>query len=115
LLFAAFPASAAKIDDQFQSWLEKDLWPDAKAGGVSKKTFDAAFAGVTPNLKLPDLVLPGAKPETPKKQHQAEFGSPGNYFAEKIIGAVASGGRARASRNGKALAAIERQYGVPAG
>lgn len=115
LLFAISPASAAKIDDQFRSWLEKDLWPDAKASGVSKKTFDAAFAGVTPNLKLPDLVLPGAKPETPKKQHQAEFGSPGNYFAEKTVGAVTSGGRARASRNAKVLAAIEKQYGVPAG
>ena len=72
------PAQAQSIDAQFRSWLEKDLWPDAKANGVSKKTFDAAFAGVTPNLKLPDLVMPGEKPKTPKKQLQAEFGSPGS-------------------------------------
>jgi lytic murein transglycosylase len=111
----AFPAFAAKIDDQFRAWLETDLWPDAQKNGVSKATFDTAFAGVTPNLELPDLVMPGEKPKTPKKQLQAEFGSPGNYFAEKTIGAVTSGGRARAGRYGKTLAAIEKRYGVPAG
>jgi lytic murein transglycosylase len=82
---------------------------------VSKATFDAAFAGVTPNLKLPDLVMPGQKQKTPKKQLQAEFGSPGNYFVEKTIGAVTSGGRARAGKFGKTLSVIEKRYGVPAG
>src|SRR5690606_37320507 len=81
----ALPASAAPIDDQFRAWLSGDLWPDARANGVSKATFDAAFAGVKPNLKLPDLVLPGQKQTTHKKQHQAEFSSPGNYFAEKTV------------------------------
>ena len=65
--------------------------------------------------KLPDLVMPGEKAKTPKKQHQAEFGSPGKYFAEKTIGAVTSGGRARAGKHAKTLAAIEKRYGVPAG
>ena len=73
-VFLTIPASAAKIDDQFRAWLQTDLWPDAKAKGVSKQTFDAAFSGVKPNLKLPDLVMPGEKPKTPQKQHQAEFG-----------------------------------------
>lgn len=107
------PASAAKIDDQFQAWLQNDLWPQAKSEGISKQTFDAAFAGIKPNLKLPDLVMPGEKPKTPKKQHQAEFGSPGNYFAEKTVGAVTAGGRARLAANAKTLAAIEKRYGVP--
>lgn len=116
LLFVAPPpAFAQSIDAQFRTWLEKDLWPEAKANGVSKKTFDAAFANVSPNLKLPDLVLPGQKAETPKKQLQAEFGSPGNYFAEKTVGAVTAGGRSRAGRFGKTLAAIDKQYGVPVG
>jgi lytic murein transglycosylase len=114
LLGAPYPATAAKIDDQFRAWLESDLWPEAQAQGVSKQTFDAAFAGVKPNLKLPDLVMPGEKGKTPKKQHQAEFGSPGNYFAEKTIGAVTSGGRARAAKLAKTLAAVEKKYGVPA-
>ncbi|MDR7033393.1 lytic murein transglycosylase [Mesorhizobium sp. BE184] len=107
------PSSAAKIDDQFQSWLQADLWPEAKAKGISQTTFDAAFDGIKPNLKLPDLVLPGEKPRTPKQQRQAEFGSPGNYFAEKVIGAVASGGRARSGKYAKTLAAVEKRYGVP--
>ena len=95
LAFAAVawvaPASAAKIDDQFRTWLQTDLWPEAKAKGISKKTFDAAFDGIKPNLKLPDLVKPGEKAITPQKQHQAEFGSPGAYFAEKTVRAVTSG------------------------
>jgi membrane-bound lytic murein transglycosylase B len=115
LIVFATPASAAKIDDQFQAWLAKDLWPEAKAKGISKATFDAAFSGVSPNLKLPDLVLPGEKPKTPKTQHQAEFGSPGNYFAEKTLGAVTAGGRTRAGANARTLAAIEKRFGVPAG
>lgn len=113
-LFAT-PASAAKVDDLFRNWLATDLWPEAKSHGISKATFDAAFAGVTPNLKLPDLVMPGEKAKTPKKQHQAEFGSPGAYFAEKTIGAVTSGGRARASKYAGTLAAIEKRFGVPGG
>ena len=107
------PVSAAAIDDQFRAWLQNDLWPEAKAKGISKKTFDAAFDGVKPNLKLPDLVMPGEKPTKPRKQEQAEFGSPGAYFAEKTIGAVVTGGRARAAANAKTLAAIEKRFGVP--
>ncbi|MFD2052700.1 lytic murein transglycosylase [Mesorhizobium calcicola] len=112
-LGASAPASAAKIDDQFRAWLQDNLWPEAKAKGISKKTFDAAFDGIKPNLKLPDLVKPGEKATTPQKQHQAEFGSPGAYFAEKTIGAVTSGGRAREATNARTLAAIEKRYGVP--
>ncbi|MGB3390855.1 MAG: lytic murein transglycosylase [Pseudaminobacter sp.] len=111
VLLPVAASQAAKIDDQFQAWLRNDLWPDARSRGISQNTFNAAFAGISPNLKLPDLVLPGTKPKTPKKQHQAEFGSPGNYFAP--IGGVTSGGRSRAGQYGKTLAAIEKRFGVP--
>lgn len=118
-IFAAIgPAPAAaqsKIDAQFQSWLSGDLWPEAKAAGISEATFDQAFSGLKPNLKLPDLVLPGQKPTTPKKQHQAEFNSPGNYFAEKTVSGVVGGGRARAKSLTRNIAAIEKRYGVPGG
>ena len=77
LLLVAFPASAARVDDLFRQWLADDRWPAASARGVSRATFDAAFDGVKPNLDLPDLVMPGETAKTPKKQHQAEFGSPG--------------------------------------
>ncbi|RRI06522.1 lytic murein transglycosylase [Mesorhizobium tamadayense] len=113
IFLLSLPARAAPIDDQFQAWLQTDLWPEAKAKGISRKTFDAAFIGVKPNLKLPDLVMPGEKPTTPEKQHQAEFGPPANYFAEKIIRAVTAGGRTRESANARVLGLIEKRYGVP--
>jgi lytic murein transglycosylase len=116
LIFLAFPAQAqSKLDSQFRTWLEQDLWPQADQQGISRATFDAAFVGVRANTKLPDLVLPGQKPTTPKEQHQAEFGSPGNYFAEKTIGAVTKGGRAREGQFRDVLATVEQQYGVPGG
>jgi len=113
LLALLLPASAAQVDDQFRAWLKADLWPEAKAKGISQKTFDAAFDGVKPNLKLPDLVMPGEKPKPPQKQHQAEFGSPGAYFAEKTMRAVTAGGRARIQKNAATLSAAEKRFGVP--
>ena len=113
-LLAAAPAIAqSSIDQQFQQWLKRDLWPEAKRLGVRSKTFDAAFRGVTPNLKLPDLIIPGAKKKVPKKQRQAEFRSPAKYFAPNIIGGVISGGKKRLGQFGSALKAIERNTGVP--
>jgi lytic murein transglycosylase len=110
-LLAGRPAAAATIDEQFRSWLSADLWPEAKARGISQKTFEAAFAGIRPNLDLPDLVMPGATPSAPKRQRQAEFGSPANYFAH--VGGVTGAGRARAGQHAALLAAIEQRYGVP--
>ena len=47
---AAFTAtSAPAADPGFQKWLT-DLWPQAQALGVSRKTFDAATRGVEPDL-----------------------------------------------------------------
>jgi len=109
---AAAP-SKAETEAQFRTWLDRDLWPEAKAKGISRATFDKAFSGVKLNWKLPDLVPPGTKPTTPKEQAQAEFGSPGKYFNEKTIGHVAAGGKARAGQYASTLAAIEKQYGVP--
>ena len=114
VLIATGFAQAQSIEAQFRNWLETDLWPQARAQGVSRSTFDSAFKGVSPNLKLPDLVLPGQKPGN-QKQHQAEFGAPGAYFAEKTIGAVAAGGRARAAEHARTLRAVEQRFGVPSG
>lgn len=103
----------SRLDTQFQSWLERDLWPDAKAAGVSRETFEGAFTGVKPNAKLPDIVLPGQKEQTPKTQHQAEFNSPAGYFKESVVANVTNGGRSRAKNLGRTLSAIEKNYGVP--
>ncbi len=110
---AASSASRANVEKQFRQWLSAELWPDAKRNGVSRDTFEAAFAGVTLNWKLPDLVPPGTKAKTPKKQRQAEFGSPGNYFSQKTLASIAASGRGLAKKHARTLAAIERKYGVP--
>lgn len=107
-------AQSGKLDGQFRSWLDNDLWPQASAKGVSRQTFDSAWAGVKLNLDLPDLVMPGKKPKVANKQHQAEFSSPANYFAEKTLAAIVSGGKARAGEHGRTLKAVEKKYGVPA-
>lgn len=116
IIVGALPAAAqSTIDAQFRTWLEEDLWPDARTEGISRRTFEAAFDGVSPDLDLPDLVLPGEDGDVPARQHQAEFRAPGAYFAENVVAGVTRGGRERAARLGDTLAAIEARYGVPAG
>ncbi len=101
------------VERQFQQWLGSDIWQEAQAAGVSRGAFERALAGVTLDWDLPELVPPGTQPAPPKVEWQSEFGSPGNYFGEKNLAALASGGRARLDRWSGAIAAIERQYGVP--
>jgi lytic murein transglycosylase len=115
-LFLASTISAASketINAQFRTWLESALWPQAQREGISRAVFDSALGAVSVNLDLPDLILPGQKPKPPKNQHQAEFQSPANYFNEKSMSALVSGGQARGRQYAKALAAIEKKYGVP--
>ena len=113
LTIPAFAASQAAVEKQFHAWIESDIWPAAKANGISRKSFDRAFAGVQINWKLPDLTPPGEKPKKKKKQSQAEFSSPGPYFDEKRLTTLASNGRSYASTHARLLKQIERKYGVP--
>ncbi|MCV0351651.1 MAG: lytic murein transglycosylase [Nitratireductor sp.] len=110
---AAGAAAAQSVEAQFRNWLASDLWPEAQRRGISATTFNASFANVSPNLKLPDLVLPGESKPRGDRQHQAEFRAPSAYF--KHIGGVVSGGRARAGKLNGVLSAIEKRYGVPRG
>jgi lytic murein transglycosylase len=110
---SALAASKEAINKQFRAWLESSLWPLAQGEGVSRITFDAALGNVSVNMELPDLVLPGEKPKPPKNQHQAEFSSPANYFSERTISALVSGGKARAGQFKNVLVQIEKKYGVP--
>jgi lytic murein transglycosylase len=109
----AFAANQAKVEKQFAAWIESDAWPAAQANGVSRKSFDRAFAGVKINWKLPDLTPPGEKPKAKRKQNQAEFASPGPYFDEKRLAGLAASGRSYASTHAKLLKQIEKKFGVP--
>lgn len=114
-LGALAPAATAnsKVERQFQTWIQNEVWPKAKAQGISRKTFKAAFAGVKLNWKLPDLRRPGSSAGAPKIQRQAEFSSPARYFKEARLNNLVATGRKHLSKWSATLDAIEKQYGVP--
>ncbi|QFT99435.1 Membrane-bound lytic murein transglycosylase B precursor [Roseovarius sp. THAF8] len=107
----ALAQDRAAIERQFQSWLQQDIWPAARAKGVSRATFDNAMGGIRLNWDLPDLVPPGSEATTPKRQTQSEFGAPGRYF--RGVSGDAAIGRDLARRHAATLARIEKQTGVP--
>ena len=109
----AFALDKAAVEKQFHGWVETEIWPQAKASGVSRANFDAAFAGVTLNWDLPDLVPPGTKPPKEQAQTQAEFSAPGGYFSEKRLSALAATGKSLAATHASTLKRIEKTYGVP--
>ena len=109
----AAAASKSAVEKQFHAWIEKDIWPEAKRQGVSRRSFERAFANVFINWKLPDLTMPGEKPKKKRAQHQAEFSSPGPYFSEKRLSSLAQTGRAYARQHASLLRRIEKTYGVP--
>jgi lytic murein transglycosylase len=102
---------AAAADSSFARWLES-TWPDARKLGVSRATFDAATRGLTPDLSLPDLVIPGRPPA--KERGQAEFvQTPADYLKDATLERLATQGRQLAARYRDTLARIERMFGVP--
>ncbi|GGO61470.1 lytic murein transglycosylase [Roseovarius pacificus] len=109
----AIAQDRAAIERQFRTWLEQTIWPRARAGGVSRATFDSAFSGVRLNWDLPDLVPPGSAPRTPKTQRQSEFGAPAKYFSAGNLNAATSTGRTMARRHATTLSRVERATGVP--
>ncbi|KAB2920389.1 MAG: lytic murein transglycosylase [Hyphomicrobiaceae bacterium] len=108
-LACARPA-AAQAGDVFRRFVE-DLWPDARAMGVSRATFDRAFRGVDPDLSLPDLVLPGqAKGDV---KGQAEFTkTPAEYLNAAHLARLTGQGKALLTKHAEPLARIERDIGV---
>ncbi|MCD1644886.1 lytic murein transglycosylase [Aurantimonas coralicida] len=108
------PARAQNLTAGFRNFLEADIWPAARARGVPRPVFDAAFKGVSPNLKLPDLQLPGAKATVAETNFQAEFKSGAAYLSEGAVAGNARQGRALIAKYSAVLDRIEARYGVPA-
>lgn len=98
----------------FQAWLKKDIYPQARANGISSQTLEQTLGNRKLNLALPDILLPGQKPPKEQKQTQAEFSSPAGYFNEKRIQGLTSTGRSLAATHSSTLKRIEANYGVPA-
>jgi membrane-bound lytic murein transglycosylase B len=97
----ATSAPETKTTASFTAFVEA-LWPDAKAAGVSRETFDAAFAGV----QLDSSVLERAK-------KQAEFErSIRDYLASAVSEREVDQGRALAARWKDTLEVIEQRFGA---
>ena len=98
---ANFVATPAQSNTDFSQWVNK-VWPSARANGISRKTFDQAFAGVVPDAKVLDLA-----------EHQPEFVKPvwdylDRALTEKRIGE----GRQLLRRYSSTLRKLEKRFGV---
>ncbi|TFF21625.1 lytic murein transglycosylase [Jiella endophytica] len=113
-LAAAQPVRAASLDQGFKAFLESEIWPEAKATGVPRPVFDAAFAGVSPDTSLPDLILPGGKDTVAEINFQAEFKSGADYLSERAVAGNVTTARKLRQRYAGVLGKIEQRYGVPA-
>ncbi len=99
--FATCGVARAQADQGFQDFLQS-LWPRAEAAGVSRATFDAACAGLTP-----DPTAPSASAK------QAEFDKPLKaYLAEAATPARVQRGRAALARWKSELDSIAQRFGV---
>ncbi|MDQ8727769.1 lytic murein transglycosylase [Bradyrhizobium sp. LHD-71] len=104
----AHPAHA--VDPAFTRFIAS-LRSDAERAGVSRATFEAATRGLEPDDKLPDLELPGRKPQLAP---QAEFVQvPADYLNEGSIARLAAAGREVRQKHRATLDRIERDFGVP--
>lgn len=95
------PDAAVAQSSSFQSFLQ-GLWPEAQKRGVSRATFEAAFAGVTPDPKVMELTR--RQPEFRETTEQ--------YLAKRVSDARISNGREKAQMWAQWLEAIENHYGV---
>lgn len=113
VLGAGWPLPArAEAANSFAAFVA-GLWPEAKDAGVSRATFDAAFAGLTPDLSLPDLEIDGkAKVDN---SGQAEFTkTAADYLSKPYLEKLAGQGRQFYAQHKAALTRIEQTSGVDA-
>jgi lytic murein transglycosylase len=98
-------------DAAFAQWLDS-LWPEAKAMGVSRATFEAATRGLEPDFSLPDLALPG-RPEAPQPGQPEFVRTPADYLREPTISRLAAKGAKLREQYRPVLDRIEQRFGVP--
>lgn len=102
---ALFLASSAFAEEKkllsFGPLLEA-LRPQAAAHGITRKTFDAAFAGLTPDPRV-----------TATTRRQPEYGAPvGTYINRMASAARIESAAHKAAAWSRTFDAIEQQYGV---
>lgn len=104
------PANA----ETFEAWRDA-LWPDAQSMGITRNTFDTAFRGLKPNLKLPDLELPNRR-KAKLSSGQPEFiKPPKHYLRERTLQRLTKTGRGKQQKWAKELQLIRERFGVSPG
>ncbi|WP_172125945.1 MULTISPECIES: lytic murein transglycosylase [unclassified Devosia] len=96
LNFGSAPALASSAD------FVRGLWPQAEARGVSRKAFEASFAGYSPIPQVMELT-----------RKQPEFASlASDYVTKRVTDAQAAKGRAMRAEWNQTLSAAAQRYGV---
>jgi membrane-bound lytic murein transglycosylase B len=91
------PGFARNVDD-----FVAGVWSQAKARGVSRRTFEAAMGGFSPLSKVMDLT-----------RKQPEFTSTvADYIGKRVTDSQAGTGQGKRGEWAQTLAAIEQRYGV---
>ena len=105
LLAALLLASTqAQTDVSFAAFLDQ-LWPEAARLGISRATFDAAFAGLSPD---PAVIA--------ATRHAPEYGKPfGAYVASLASPARIATGLRKSAQWAPTLRAVEEKFGVDRG
>ena len=103
LLATPLLAGPARADAKFEAFIEKTLWPRAKAAGISRKLFNAGFEGITE----PDPAVLKLAANPP------EFTSTTSQYLSKAVTPIRiETGQTKKAEEEKLLAAIEKKYGV---
>lgn len=103
LVLAPLLAVPVRADAKFEAFIQNKLWPRAKAAGISRELFDAAFKGITePDPAVLKLAA-----------NQPEFTSTtSDYLAKAVTPIRIETGQTKKAEEAKLLSAIEAKYGV---
>lgn len=102
IVFALGSILPAHADPKFENFVQS-LWPRAKAAGISRATFDRAFAGIT---EPDDAVLKLARTQPEVTSTTSA------YLAKAVTPIRIETGQSERGSRAKLLSAIEDKYGV---
>jgi membrane-bound lytic murein transglycosylase B len=100
-LVLASTSARCEPDNSFRAFLAA-LWPDAAKQGISRATFDTAFAGLTPDAGV-----------IAARRSQPEYGKPfGAYLASLVSPGRIAVGLRKSAQWAATLRAVEGKFGV---
>ena len=91
----------AEAAQTFGQWIER-FWPTARAAGIKRETYDLAFKGMMPDLKVIEAA-----------NFQPEYKKPiGEYVDRVVSDKRVTGGKQKLEENKALLDILEKRYGV---